>query len=50
MRGLFWLTDEQWVASEPHLPYYAATDGRETLLPQPQGHPEAPGRCKCCCL
>ncbi len=24
MRGLFWLTDEQWAAIAPHLPYYAA--------------------------
>lgn len=43
IRVYFWLSDEQWAAIEPHLPYYAATYGRETLLPQPQGHPEAPG-------
>ena len=43
IRVYFWLSDEQWAAIEPHLPYDAATGGRETLLPQPQGHPEAPG-------
>ena len=29
MRGLFWLSDEQWAAIEPHLPYYAAGRRRE---------------------
>ncbi len=29
MRGLFWLSDEQWAAIEPHLPYYAAGKRRE---------------------
>ena len=29
MRGLFWLSDEQWTAIEPHLPYYAAGKRRE---------------------
>ena len=24
MRGLFWLSDRQWAAIKPHLPYYAA--------------------------
>ena len=43
IRVYFWLSDEQWAAIEPHLPYDAATGGRETLLPRPQGHPEAPG-------
>ena len=29
MRGLFWLSDEQWAAIKPHLPYYAAGKRRE---------------------
>ena len=29
MRGLFWLSDEQWTAIKPHLPYYAAGKRRE---------------------
>ena len=29
MRGLFWLSDQQWAAIEPHLPYYAAGKRRE---------------------
>ena len=29
MRGIFWLSDEQWAAIEPHLPYYAAGRRRE---------------------
>ena len=24
MRDQFWLSDEQWAAIKPHLPYYAA--------------------------
>ena len=29
MRGSFWLSDRQWAAIEPHLPYYAAGKRRE---------------------
>ena len=29
MRGLFWLSDQQWAAIKPHLPYYAAGKRRE---------------------
>ena len=29
MRGSFWLSDRQWAAIEPHLPYYAAGQRRE---------------------
>ena len=29
MRGLFWLSDQQWAAIEPHLPYYAAGKRRQ---------------------
>ena len=29
MRELFWLSDQQWAAIKPHLPYYAAGKRRE---------------------
>ena len=29
MRDQFWLSDEQWAAIKPHLPYYAAGKRRE---------------------
>ena len=29
MRGLFWLSDQQWAAIKPHLPYYAAGKRRQ---------------------
>jgi len=29
MRGSFWLSDRQWAAIKPHLPYYAAGKRRE---------------------
>ena len=33
MRGLFWLSDQQWAAIEPHLPYYAAGKRRQDAVP-----------------